>query len=53
MRKNRAAMPLCPLLPLPDSHRSHLHGYLTAGRRLSLVAPRRGLGEMVVSETPS
>lgn len=53
MLKSRATMPLCPLLPLPDSHHAHLHGYLMVGRRLSLVAPHRGLGEVVVSETPS
>ena len=53
MRKSRAAMPLCLLLPLPDSHHSQPHGYLMVGRRLSLVTLHHGLGEMVVSETPS
>ena len=53
MCKSRPAMPLCPLLPTPDSHHSLPHGGLMVGRRLSLVAPHCGLGEMVLLETPN
>lgn len=53
MQEQSCNAPLSPFPPPPDPHRSQLHGYLMVGRRLSLVAPHHGLGEMVVSEPPS